>query len=518
MNKKISGILIHPTSFPGKYGCGDLGEGAYRVIDLLKRYDQKILQILPLNPTGYADSPYSSFSAFAGTPYIISFDELIEKGYLKKSDLKDYPNFEPNRVDYGGIYVHNFKILRIAYKRFLKTTQPDSYAKFCKENGFWLNDYALFMAIKDSKNGASWDIWEEDLRLRKNLSELSKEILDDAEFYKFLQWEFYEQWTKFKKYANDNGIMIIGDAPIFVAYDSSDVWANQNLFHLDSNGKPTIVTGVPPDYFSKTGQLWGSPHYKWDVMLRNDFDWWKKRISYLLKLVDCIRIDHFRGFEAYWEVKYGEQTAINGRWVNAPGKELFNSIKKEFGSERLKTAIIAEDLGIITKEVEELRDYFEFPGMRIFEFAPFNKGTFTDAQGVVQDNSKAPYLPENYINNCVAYPGTHDNDVIHGWFFSQSESAQNDILKYLGIKNKITWSDSLNDLTLKIEDKLLNSEAKWVVFLMQDVLGLTSESRMNTPGTSGVHNWSWRLTDKMIEEKKGHLEALQKLTKKSGRK
>lgn len=517
MDTKLSGILIHPTSFPGEYGCGDLGIGAYKIIDLLKKYGQKILQILPLNPTGFGDSPYSSFSAFAGTPYIISFDELIKKGFLKKSDLKDYPKYNPERVDYGGIYVENFKILRKAFKNFKSIEPPKEFVSFCKEHGYWLDDYALFMAIKDSKNGASWDLWEEDLRLRKNLKNLSKEILDDADFYKFLQWEFFEQWIKFKKYANDNGIMIVGDAPIFVAYDSADVWSNQDLFYLDKNGKPEIVTGVPPDYFSETGQLWGSPHYRWGVMIKKDFAWWKKRIKHLLLFVDSIRIDHFRGFEAYWEIKYGEPTAINGRWVKAPGMELFKSIKKELGGDKLKESIIAEDLGIITKEVRELRDEFEFPGMRIFEFAPFGKGTFTDDEGKIQDNSKAPYLPENYISNSVAYPGTHDNDVIHGWFFSIDGIKQREVLDYLGIKENVKWKSNLNELTIKIEEKLLSSKSKWVVFLMQDVLGLTSETRMNTPGTCGIHNWSWRLTDKMIAEKKQDLEKLFELTKKNGR-
>jgi len=511
-----SGILIHPTSFPGKYGCGDLGKGAYKIIDLLKENGQTILQVLPLNPTGFGDSPYSSFSAFAGNPYMISFDILIKKKYLTKEDLADYPKFDPGRIDYGQIYYHNFRILRKAYENFKKSKLPRDYNKFLRQNKYWLDDYALFMAIKDSKNGASWDLWEPELRLRTGLDKVSDKIKDDANFYKFLQYEFHTQWIKFKKYANKNGIMIIGDAPIFVAYDSSDVWANQNLFCLDKEGKPEVVTGVPPDYFSKTGQLWGSPHYRWNVMKKNKFSWWKKRIAHLLKYVDCIRIDHFRGFEAYWEIKYGEPTAINGRWVKAPGMELFNSLKEIYG-DKLKDIIIAEDLGIITKEVRELRDTFEFPGMRIFEFAPFGKGTYTDDEGNVKDNSTAPYLPENYIENCVAYPGTHDNDVIRGWWESLSEQTQKDVLNYLGLQGPIKWKKGYNELNFKIIEKLIKSKTKWTIFLMQDILCLPKESRMNTPGTCGSHNWSWRVTDKLIKEGKECFEKLKQLTIESGR-
>lgn len=516
--EKCSGILMHPTSFPSKYGCGDLGKGAYKIIDLLKKYGQKILQILPLNPTGYGDSPYSSFSAFAGTPYIISFDTLADKGYLTKDDLKLYPKEMNNgNVNYGWMYIENFKMLRRAFENFKKMPKPATYDKFCEENGYWLNDYALFMAIKDSKGGASWDLWEPELRLRKDLSKLSDKIKDDAEFYKFLQFEFDDEWMQFRKYANDKGIRIVGDAPIFVAYDSADVWANQELFKLDPEGKPSVVTGVPPDYFSATGQLWGSPHYNWDKMKETDFAWWKKRLKHLLRQVDTIRIDHFRGFEAAWEVKFGSENAINGKWVKAPGMELFESIKKELGEEKLMTSVIAEDLGIITKEVRELRDTFNFPGMRIFEFAPFAKGRFTDDDGVEHDNSEAPYLPENYVYNSVAYPGTHDNDVIHGWFFAMNGIQQRQVLDYLGIKENVAWKASGNELTAKIEAKLLNSEAKWVVFMMQDVMNLTSETKINTPGTCGIHNWSWRVTDKLLKEHTADFEKLAELTKAAGR-
>jgi len=508
--EKKSGILIHPTSFPGKYGCGDLGEGAYKIIDILKQSGQKILQILPLGPTGFGDSPYQSFSASAGTPYIISFDKLIEDGLLTTEDLADYPDFSKDKVDYYGIYINNFKILRKAFAHFQKIkTKPDSYKEFCKDNKQWLDDYALFMSIKDSKNGASWDMWEDELRLRTDLKSVSKEILIDADFYKFIQWKFSEQWLAFKKYANDNDIEIVGDVPIFVSYDSSDVWANQELFHLDSAGKPTLVAGVPPDYFSATGQLWGNPHYKWDIMQKNGFKWWVTRFENTLKLVDCIRVDHFRGFEAYWEVKSSEKTAMNGKWVKAPGVALFNKLKEVFGS-HLSEDVIAEDLGIITKEVNELKDRYNFPGMKIFEFAPFGEGTFTDENNNVLQNHLHAYRPENYPYNCVAYPGTHDNNTILGWFDSLTDKEKTDVLAYLKTTKR-------SDVNIKIIEKLMKSNAKWVVYMMQDVLCLPAESRMNTPGTCGIHNWSWRITYTMLEDMKNYFKTLKTMTADGGR-
>ncbi len=504
MSKKSSGILIHPTSFFSPYGAGDLGDGAYKIVDWLKEAGQTILQVLPLGPTGYGDSPYQAFSAFAGTPYIISFDKLIEKGLLTQKDLKDYPKFDPQFISYYGIYVNNFKILRVAFSRFQKNS---SYDSFCSENSFWLDDYATFMAIKDSKNGASWDLWEDELRNRTGLDKLSKEIKNDIEFYKFIQYEFNDQWMAFKNYANKNGISIVGDAPIFVSYDSSDVWANQRLFYLDKNGKPEVVAGVPPDYFSVTGQLWGNPHYRWDLMKEDDYNWWKKRVAALLKLVDSVRIDHFRGFEAYWEVKYGEETAIKGRWVKGPGVDFFNSLQRVYG-DKLSEVLIAEDLGLITKEVSELKDRYKLPGMKIFEFAPFNKGTFADENNNILDNSKHYFLPENYEANCIAYPGTHDNNTLLGWFDSLKDDEQKDVLNYLKIGKRA-------ELNFAVIEKLLSSNANRVVFLMQDVLSLGAEYRMNTPGTTGEPNWGWRLSEKQLT--KPLARKLFDLTKKHGR-
>lgn len=507
MEKRQSGLIIHPTSFTSNYGCGDLGEGAYKVLDWLKKAGQSILQILAIGPTGFGDSPYAAFSAFAGTPYIISFDKLLEKGYLKKSDLDDYPKFHPSRVDYYGIYINNFKILRKAYERFKEQKKYDDFEKFSSVNNYWLNDYGLFMAIKESYNGAPWDMWDEDIRNRKNLDKLPEDVKDTANFYKFIQWEFHTQWHEFKKYAEKLGITIIGDVPIFVNYDSSDVWGNQHLFHLDKNGKPTIVAGVPPDYFSETGQLWGNPHYRWDIMEQNDFDWWKKRLKNLLQLVDVIKIDHFRGFEAYWEVKFGEKTAMQGQWVKAPGQELFNSFKKEFG-DKLQHLVIAEDLGVITEEVKELRDSFGFPGMRIFEFANFKATKKSTVKEKIDEYTHNAYLPENYIENCIAYPGTHDNDTLHGWFHSLSSEGQKDVLDYLG-------ETTYKNLNTAVINKLMNSKANTVGFLVQDILGLTSDSRLNTPGTLGIHNWTWRLLDGMLTDEVA--EKLYNITKESGR-
>jgi len=506
LTKRLSGIILHPTSFFGPYGCGDLGESSLEIIDWMKKAGQGILQVLPLGPTGYGDSPYQSFSSFAGTPYIISFDELIKKGYLNKNDLAEYPQSDKKWVNYYSLYINNFKILLKAYSNFVKKI-PAGYIKFSKENCYWLDSYALFMALKDFNNGASWDKWDENFRNYKELDKLPEEIDELKEFYKFIQWEFYSQWSEFKEYANKNGILIIGDAPIFVSYDSADVWANQELYKLDKKGMPLVVAGVPPDYFSETGQLWGNPIYKWHLMKKDGFDWWKKRIRHLLKLVDSIRIDHFRGFEAYWEIKFGEKTAINGKWTKAPGNDLFNSLKMEY-KDKLHEIIIAEDLGVITDEVINLRDTFNLPGMRIFEFANFPSSDKNLSDDFINKFSNDAYLPDNYSENCIAYPGSHDNDTITGWYNSLSEEKQIDILNYLKITDK-------KDLNYAIINSLLESKAERVIFLMQDILELGSDSRMNKPGTLGNHNWSFRILKEQLTDTLA--EKLYNLVKKSGR-
>ncbi len=502
MAKRSSGILMHPTSFPGKYICGQLDAGARKIIDWMKQAGQTILQVLPLGPTGYGDSPYQSFSAFAGTPYIIiSFDGLIENGLLSKKDLSDYPGSDPARVDYYGLYIYNFKILKRAFENFRKSP-AGGYDEFCRENAYWLDDYALFMAIKDAHNGAGWNRWEDDCRDRKDMRKIAERYADGIEFYRFIQFEFHTQWRAFKSLANANGISIIGDAPIFVSFDSADVWANQELFYLSEDKNPSVVAGVPPDYFSETGQLWGNPLYRWDKLAADNYGWWKKRIAHLLKFVDCIRIDHFRGFEAYWEIPFGEETAVNGRWIRADGMNFFRSLKNVYG-EKLHEIIIAEDLGVITDEVREIRDRFGLPGMRIFEFANFPPADEPYNEELLKDG----YLPENYSENCIAYPGTHDNDTLLGWYESLDKNRKRDILHYLDIS-------AADDLNYTVIRKMLDSKADRVISLIQDVLELSGSHRMNKPGTMGIHNWSWRLEEKLLDR---YAEKLYELTKLSGR-
>ena len=372
-------------------------------------------------------------------------------------------------------------------------------------NSFWLNDFSLFMAIKESQNGASWNTWDYEIKDRKNLNSITKKLKKRIEFYNFIQWQFFDQWRDFINYAHNNNIRIIGDMPIFVSYDSVEVWIDKELFYIDEYGKPIYIAGVPPDYFSKTGQLWGNPVYRWDLMEKRDFEWWKKRIKYNLNFVDCIRIDHFRGFESYWQIPFGEKTAINGKWVKVPGYNFFNSLKKEFG-DKLSELIIAEDLGVITDEVRRMRNDFNISGMRVFEFTDF--GSIKINNKTKKYYSDDSYLPENYIENCIAYPGTHDNDTLKGWFRSLEKSKKQIVLDYL----EINGINELNDTVIK---KLANSKASKVIFLMQDVLHLGSESRMNLPGSCNIHNWSWCVNEKHLTDEKA--ENLYKITKDAGR-
>ncbi len=504
MNNRSSGILIHPISFSGKFGCGDLGDGAFKIIDFLKKSDQKILQILPIGPTGFGNSPYQSLSSFAGNPYFISFEKLEEKGFLKEKDLNDYPLINKTKIDYGLLYLHNFKILKRAFQNFKAKKKSSGFKEFCENNSSWLNDYSLFMAIKEKQNGASWNFWDNESKYRINLENISRQLKDNIEFYCFIQWQFFEQWESFINYAHGNGISIIGDMPIFVPYDSVEVWADKELFHLDKNCNLEVVSGVPPDYFSKTGQLWGNPIYRWEQMEQDNFCWWKKRIKHILKLVDCIRIDHFRGFESYWQVPAGEKTAIKGSWVKAPGYKFFSSLKEEFG-DKLQEIIIAEDLGVITHEVKQLRDAFNLSGMRVFEFADFIISSNNFKPGDFKDD---PYLPENYIENCVAYPGTHDNNTLIGWFKSLNEQKRQIVFDYLEIND-------ISKLNEAVIFKLAKSKADRVIFLLQDILGLDSDARFNLPGTFSDDNWSWRLSEDLL-----NCEAMEKLhdiTKITGR-
>jgi 4-alpha-glucanotransferase len=478
MFERSAGILLHPTSLPGRYGIGDLGNEAYNFINFLEAAGQTIWQVFPLGPTGYGDSPYQSFSTFAGNPLIISPQALAEDGLLTYQDLENVPDFDPNDIDFGRVIPYKFSLLSKAYKKFLVSSQPkDDYAEFCRENASWLEDYALFMAVKVHHGGVSWTQWDKDIAFRKDgaVEKWRNKLQIEVDYYKFIQFEFFKQWKAIKIYANEKNIKIIGDIPIYIPYDSTDCWANKELFSVDKKGKLEKVGGVPPDYFSATGQLWGNPLYRWDVMEKDDFAWWKKRISNMLGLVDIIRIDHFRGLEAYWEIPGNAPTAQTGRWLKAPGEKLFNSIKKHLGS----LPIIAEDLGVITKEVEHLRDQFEFPGMKILQFA-FGK------------DMENKFLPHNFTKNCIVMTGSHDNDTTRG-YYERVKNDGSDIYeftqKYLDYYGE--------DITAELIRTAYSSVANLVVIPMQDILNLGNKARMNFPGKVGG-NWTWRFRWDMV--------------------
>jgi 4-alpha-glucanotransferase len=480
MTERIAGILLHPTSLPGKFGIGDLGDEAFNFINFMEASGQKLWQIFPLGPTGYGDSPYQTFSAFAGNPLLISPSLLLKEGFLTDEDLNDIPDFNPHHIDYGRVINYKYSILKKAYDNFKKINNKkiiSDFLLFNKDNNDWLDDYALFMAAKEDHGGIVWSQWSKDIAFRNEakLEEWRIKLADDINFRKFIQWNFFKQWKAVKKYANDKGIRIIGDIPIFIAYDSVDLWANKHLFSVDENGKLRFVAGVPPDYFSETGQLWGNPLYKWDEMKKDDYEWWRKRISSMLEMVDMIRIDHFRGFDAYWEIPGNAKTAVKGRWVKGPGEKFFNTIIQYLGN----VPIIAEDLGVITKSVEKLRDSFNFPGIKILQFA-FGTG---------MENK---FLPHNHIKNCIVHTGSHDNDTTRA-YFEKAKSDGSDIFpftqKYLNY-----YGDDICNALIKAA---YASVANIVVIPMQDILCLGSEARMNFPGTLGG-NWNWRFTWDMI--------------------
>jgi 4-alpha-glucanotransferase len=480
---RSSGILLHPTSLPGTWGIGDFGAAAYEFVDFLVSAGQSLWQILPLNPTGFGDSPYQSPSAFAGNQLLISPDKMLEDGLLQREDLYDdsgqpIQTFSPDKVDYDAVCEFKWPLLRKSFARFRSGAAPahqEGFARFCQEQADWLDDYALFISIKDQRDGASLDTWDKDIRLRDaaTLERLGKELADEVEFRKYVQYLFFSQWFKLKNYANEHGIKIIGDAPIFVAYDSAEVWANEELFYLDENGKPIAVAGVPPDFFSSTGQRWGNPLYRWNTMAQREYAWWVRRIKFTLTTVDILRLDHFRGFEAYWEVPASEDTAINGRWVPGPGAALFQRLDDELG----ELPIIAEDLGIITEEVEALRDQFHLPGMKVLQFA-------------FGDDATNPYLPHNYDSpNVVVYTGTHDNDTTVGWYNSLGEEEK------LKVRNYVAHDGS--DIAWYLMRTAFSSIADMAVVPLQDPLRLGSEARMNVPGVTGG-NWDWRFRSEML--------------------
>ena len=492
MFERSSGILFHPTSLPGKYGIGTLGKEAYAFIDFLKKSKQKLWQIFPLGPTGYGDSPYQSFSSFAGNPYLIDFDLLIEAHLLSEEDLRDiFFGDNEEYIDYGAIYNQKYPLLRKAYENFKSSDNnemKDSLENFKRENSSWLNDYSLYISLKNHFNGLPWNEWAQDIKNREDgaMHHYRSELVDDIEYHNFIQFLFFKQWGDVKRYANENGIKIIGDIPIFVAADSSDAWANPEIFLFDKERKPVKVAGVPPDYFSATGQLWGNPLYNWEKLKETNYSWWVERVRANLSTCDIIRIDHFRGFEAYWAVPYGDETAVNGQWEPGPGIDLFNAIKSQLG----ELPIIAEDLGLMTQGVIDLREATGFPGMKILGFA-FDSGEEND------------YLPHTYTKNCVVYTGTHDNDTLVGWFQKAKEEDREFARNYLNSRadEEIHW-DAIRGAW--------SSVACMAISPVQDFLGLGSEARINTPGVASG-NWQWRLKQGVLNNELA--ERIAKLTK-----
>ena len=492
MFERSSGILFHPTSLPGKYGIGTLGKEAYAFIDFLKKSRQKLWQIFPLGPTGYGDSPYQSFSSFAGNPYLIDFDLLIEAHLLSEEDLRDvFFGDNEEYIDYGAVYNQKYPLLRKAYENFKSSDNHEmreNLEHFKRENASWLNDYSLYISLKNHFNGLPWNEWAQDIKNREDgaMHHYRNELADDIEYHNFIQFLFFKQWGDVKRYANENGIKIIGDIPIFVAADSSDAWANPEIFLFDKERKPVKVAGVPPDYFSATGQLWGNPLYNWEKLRDTNYNWWVERVRSNLSTCDIIRIDHFRGFEAYWAVPYGDDTAINGQWEPGPGIDLFNAIKSQLG----ELPIIAEDLGLMTQGVIDLREATGFPGMKILGFA-FDSGEEND------------YLPHTYTKNCVVYTGTHDNDTLVGWFRKAKEEDREFARNYLNSRadEEIHW-DAIRGAW--------SSVACMAISPVQDFLGLGSEARINTPGVASG-NWQWRLKQGVLTNELA--ERIAKLTK-----
>lgn len=477
---RTAGVLMPVASLPSDYGIGCFSKEAYEFIDNVKESGLSLWQILPLGPTGFGDSPYSSFSTFAGNPYYIDPGELIEKGWLKKKDIEKYDfGHDPGHVDYGKIYEARFKMLRKAFKNS-GIENDRKFKAFVKKNGFWLDDYALYMAVKTHKKGAPWLQWDEDLRTRKKeaINKAKERYAGDILFYEFLQLEFEEEWKKLKSYANKKGVKIVGDVPIYVAMDSADTWSGAELFQLDKDMKPQAVAGCPPDYFSPTGQLWGNPLYDWDYHRKTGYRWWIKRFKRMFEFYDVVRIDHFRGFDSYYSIPYGSETAVNGHWVKGPGYSLFDTMKKELGERE----VIAEDLGILTDSVRKLVKRTGYPGMKILEFA-FDPGSDSD------------YLPHNHIKNSVVYTGTHDNDTCLGWYRTAGRKDRRFIDKYLNIgdipEKEIPWVFIRN---------AMGSVADICIIPMQDFLALGSEARINTPSTLG-NNWSWRMKKNAFTKK-----------------
>ncbi|MBR5646118.1 MAG: 4-alpha-glucanotransferase [Treponema sp.] len=505
--QRKSGILLHPSSLPDSYGIGTLGQTAYKFVDWLERADQSLWQILPLGPTGYGDSPYASFSTFAGNPLLIDLDLLVNRGWALKDDVipPDYIKNTGN-VDFGSVVWWKLPVLKKCAVYFYNNSDSKKdFIEWARKNKSWLNDYALFMSIKDEfdkkaqeekPSSSMWNVWwptklasHDELTLKEWEKSHKQEVL----VYKIIQFFFMSQWKELKEYANSKGISLIGDIPIFVAPDSCDVWANQKLFQTDRKGRPLAVAGVPPDYFSADGQLWGNPLYNWKRMKEENYSWWVTRIKHSLELVDVLRIDHFRGFEAYWSVPPGEKTAINGKWNKGPGKEFFDTIKNKLGDIQL----VAEDLGVITEEVRKLRDECNFPGMKVLQFA------FSDNE-IDQNGMTNYFIPHMYDTAyCVVYTGTHDNDTLQGWLLNCSEKQLCYVASYFCGKN-VSLDEArqlVNDGTLRnlMIKKAFESVAMYAIIPMQDITGIDNKGRMNTPSTTGS-NWSWRMESSDLKE------------------
>ncbi len=489
---RSSGILLHPTSFPSRFGIGDLGLEAYRFIDCLAESYQQYWQVLPLGPTGYGNSPYASYSAMAGNPLLISPEQLRDKGMLAEDDFANLPVFPIGKVDFEQVVLTKMPLLKKVYENFKVNSTPiqqKEFAGFCEAKAYWLDDYALFMALKDTHEGASWHTWEPEFAERQPeaIAQAQQQLKDEIFYYKYIQFEFFRQWSELKRYANMRGIQIIGDIPIYVAHDSADVWAHPEIFCLDETGEAAVMAGVPPDYFSETGQLWGNPVYEWEKLQQLDFKWWVERFQAMLDYIDIIRVDHFRGFQAYWAVEQGETTAIAGKWVEAPGEALFKVLNDKLG----KLPVLAEDLGVITPQVEALRDKFEFPGMKVLQFA------FGSDPG-------NPFLPFNYARNFVVYTGTHDNDTTVGWFSQLSDYEKSAVLSYLGC----TSPEGIHWDLIRLA---LSSVANQAIIPLQDVLGLGTEARMNYPSTP-EGNWDWQYqADALTDELRSRLKTLTKI-------
>ena len=488
---RSSGLLLHPTSLPGREGIGTIGSEARRFVDSLVSSGMSLWQVLPLGPTGYGDSPYAGLSAFAGNPLLVALEPLVEQGWLTHDDLAAVSSRDPSAVDFGTVVNEKMAVLRRAFSRFRQKASTVDLASFRAENALWLDDFSLYMALKDTHGGAAWEHWEEPLRIRdpEALNRASRDLQAEIDFHCFAQFQFFEQWTNLKKHANKRGVSMVGDIPIFVAYDSADVWAQQDLFQLEPDGRPQVVAGVPPDYFSRTGQLWGNPHYRWDVMMERGFQWWIERFRMLLRTVDIIRLDHFRGFAAAWAVPYGDETAERGRWVPSPGIELFDTLRATLG----EMPIIAEDLGVITPDVVELRRRYGFPGMKILQFA-------------FDTDEHDPSLPHSFSRDTVAYTGTHDNDTTIGWFTKLPETKRARVCQYAGTQGlDISW----DFIRLAVA-----SVADLAIVPMQDVLRLGSVARMNFPSRA-EGNWKWRFTWDSLSE--AHLHGLLLLNTTYGR-